>query len=89
MYSWGRRKICYPVPLGYSVACCTIRQQHANERRHHRCPSRLQVGPIFGFAAGVAWKSFETMSQISFRNQCLVMTDWLRTKIFGRDISRV
>lgn len=38
---------------------------------------------------GLAWKSFETMSQVSFRNQCLVFTDWLRTKAFGRDISRV
>jgi hypothetical protein len=39
--------------------------------------------------AGVLWKSFETYSQISFRNRCLVFTDWLRTKMFGRDISRV
>lgn len=47
------------------------------------------IGPIFGYGAGIAWKSFETLSQVSFRNQCLVLTDWLRTKIFGRDISRV
>ncbi|MEW5317674.1 MAG: hypothetical protein WDW38_008956 [Sanguina aurantia] len=47
------------------------------------------LGPLTGYGAGIAWKSFETFSQISFRNQCLVGTDWLRTKIFGRDISRV
>jgi NADH:ubiquinone reductase (non-electrogenic) len=47
------------------------------------------VGPVFGWGAGLLWKGFETYSQISFRNQCLVATDWLRTKIFGRDISRV
>ncbi|KAJ9530914.1 hypothetical protein QJQ45_028792, partial [Haematococcus lacustris] len=35
------------------------------------------------------WKSFETYSQFSFRNQCLVASDWVRTKLFGRDISRV
>jgi NADH:ubiquinone reductase (non-electrogenic) len=48
-----------------------------------------QLGPIFGFGAGLLWKGFETYSQISLRNQVLVATDWLRTKIFGRDISRV
>jgi NADH:ubiquinone reductase (non-electrogenic) len=47
------------------------------------------VGPITGFTAGLLWKGFETYSQVSFRNQCLVALDWLRTKIFGRDISRV
>ena len=46
------------------------------------------VGPVVGPFAGFAWKSFETMSQISFRNQCLVATDWVRAKVFGRDISR-
>jgi NADH:ubiquinone reductase (non-electrogenic) len=38
---------------------------------------------------GVMWKGFETYSQISFRNIALVSSDWLRTKIFGRDISKV
>eukprot|EP00195_Chlamydomonas_chlamydogama_P008836 CAMPEP_0202898464 /NCGR_PEP_ID=MMETSP1392-20130828/6978_1 /ASSEMBLY_ACC=CAM_ASM_000868 /TAXON_ID=225041 /ORGANISM="Chlamydomonas chlamydogama, Strain SAG 11-48b" /LENGTH=558 /DNA_ID=CAMNT_0049584399 /DNA_START=316 /DNA_END=1992 /DNA_ORIENTATION=- len=48
-----------------------------------------KLGPLTGYAAGLIWKSFETYSQISFRNKCLVATDWLRTKLFGRDISRV
>jgi NADH dehydrogenase FAD-containing subunit len=39
--------------------------------------------------AGLMWKGFETYSQISFRNIFLVSLDWIRTKIFGRDISRV
>lgn len=47
------------------------------------------VGPIVGLFAGYAWRGFETFSQISFRNQCLVTIDWARTKIFGRDTSRV
>lgn len=47
------------------------------------------VGPIMGLFAGYAWRGFETFSQISFRNQCLVTIDWARTKIFGRDTSRV
>ncbi len=78
-----------------------------------------------GFFAGLAWKGFETYSQYSFRNLCLVSVDWVRTashvhvilslfncechvtswppslrqqpvpmpqvrtKVFGRDISRV
>mmetsp|Transcript_9846 Transcript_9846/g.24576 ORF Transcript_9846/g.24576 Transcript_9846/m.24576 type:complete len:605 (-) Transcript_9846:893-2707(-) len=47
------------------------------------------LGPFTGFTAGLVWKSFETYSQFSFRNQCLVASDWIRTKLFGRDISRV
>ena len=47
------------------------------------------VGPVMGLAAGFAWRGFETFSQISFRNQCLVTIDWARTKLFGRDTSRV
>ncbi len=48
-----------------------------------------KVGALTGRTAGLMWKSFETFSQISFRNQCLVAVDWVRTKLFGRDISRV
>jgi len=46
------------------------------------------VGALTGRAAGLGWKGFETLSQISPRSQALVATDWLRSKIFGRDISR-
>ena len=46
-------------------------------------------GPLFGNGAGVMWRGFETISQISLRNAVLVSIDWLRTKAFGRDISRV
>ncbi|KAL4519751.1 hypothetical protein Ndes2526B_g01679 [Nannochloris sp. 'desiccata'] len=47
------------------------------------------IGPVMGLFAGFAWRGFETFSQISFRNQCLVTIDWARTKVFGRDTSRV
>ena len=40
-------------------------------------------------SAGVMWKGFETYSQISLRNIFLVSSDWVRTKVFGRDISKV
>jgi len=43
---------------------------------------------VKGFAAGIIWKGFETISQVSIRNIFLVAADMVRTKIFGRDISR-
>jgi NADH:ubiquinone reductase (non-electrogenic) len=48
-----------------------------------------KVGPLYGLGAGFVWKSFETYSQFSWRNKALVSIDWLRTKVFGRDVSRV
>jgi NADH:ubiquinone reductase (non-electrogenic) len=47
------------------------------------------LGAISGLGAGLVWKGFETYSQFSWRNKALVSIDWLRTKVFGRDISRV
>lgn len=47
------------------------------------------VGPLMGLTAGLVWRGFETWSQISFRNRVLVASDWARTKLFGRDTSRV
>ncbi len=47
------------------------------------------VSILKGFLAGLVWKSFETMSQVSLRNQVLVAGDLLRAKLFGRDLSRV
>ena len=42
-----------------------------------------------GLLAGLVWKGFETVSQISLRNRVLVSGDLLRTKLFGRDLSRI
>ena len=47
------------------------------------------VGKLRGVGAGLAWKGFETLSQVSLRNQALVAFDWLRAKVFGRDMSRL
>lgn len=47
------------------------------------------VAIVKGVAAGLIWKSFETVSQVSPRNIFLVASDMIRTKIFGRDISRI
>ena len=47
------------------------------------------VSVLKGILAGLVWKSFETVSQVSLRNQVLVFGDMLRSKVFGRDLSRV
>jgi len=46
------------------------------------------IGAITGPVAGLAWKAYETISQVSRKNQTLVGWDWLRTEVFGRDTSR-
>ncbi|CAE8689825.1 unnamed protein product [Polarella glacialis] len=46
------------------------------------------LGPITGPLAGVAWKAYETISQISWNNRALVGLDWLRSEVFGRSTSR-
>ncbi|KAK9866896.1 hypothetical protein WJX84_007114 [Apatococcus fuscideae] len=51
------------------------------------------VSPLTGYGAGEDRPPFPPAPlyeiQISFRNLFLVSVDWVRTKVFGRDISRV
>lgn len=54
-----------------------------------RLAAALPEMALRGFTAGSMWKSFETASQFSWRNRLLVAGDLARTKLFGRDISRV
>lgn len=35
------------------------------------------------------WRSVYLSKQVSMRNRSLVLTDWLKTQIFGRDITRI
>lgn len=46
-------------------------------------------GPLYGLGPGLMLRGFGAVSQLSLRNKVLVLLDWLRTKAFGRDISRV
>jgi len=46
------------------------------------------IGAITGKLAGLGWKAYETISQVSNKNRTLVGWDWVRTEIFGRDTSR-
>lgn len=46
-------------------------------------------GTLHGLAIGHLWKGMETMMQVSPRNMSMVFFDWVRTKIFGRNMSDV
>jgi len=47
------------------------------------------LGPYSGPLSGVAWKTYETAAQVSWKNRALVGLDWIRTEVFGRSTSRI
>lgn len=56
--------------------------------------TQVQLGevPLFNFAgkrAFALWRSVYLAKQASTRNQALIAVDWLRTGVFGRDITRL
>lgn len=42
-----------------------------------------------GYLGGQAWRTLETMMQVSARTRWLVAHDWVRASLFGRNISDV
>jgi len=51
--------------------------------------SRLPgLNSITGFLAFIGWRSVYWSLQLSLRNRFMLSTDWLRTMIFGRDLTR-
>jgi len=42
----------------------------------------------YGFATWIFWRSAYITKLVSFKNKVLVLFDWMKTSIFGRDISR-
>lgn len=50
-------------------------------------PSTFPFKALKGWLVGQAWRSFETWRQVSARNRWMVQSDWIRTKLFGRNIS--
>jgi len=42
-----------------------------------------------GLAAFVLWRSVYIVKQVSFRNRVLVLFDWIKSRIFGRDLTRI
>lgn len=56
--------------------------------------SQIQLGdtPIFSYAGSVGfmlWRSVYFVKQVATRNRVLVLFDWLKCKIFGRDVTRL
>lgn len=55
--------------------------------------SQVQLGdvPLFSYAGSVSfilWRSVYLVKQVATRNRMLVLFDWFKCKIFGRDITR-
>lgn len=48
----------------------------------------LKFGEYSARAGNLLWRSVYLVKQVSTRNRVLVLNDWLRTRVFGRDISR-
>ena len=47
------------------------------------------VSQTKGLAAFVLWRSVYIVKQVSFRNRVLVLFDWVKSRIFGRDLTRI
>ncbi|KAF8066288.1 NDB1 [Scenedesmus sp. PABB004] len=47
------------------------------------------LGAVVGPEAGLLWRGYETIAQISGRNRTAVALNWVKTKLFGRAISNV
>jgi NADH dehydrogenase FAD-containing subunit len=48
--------------------------------------SRLKISGRLGFGL---WRSVYFMKQASFRNRFTVAVDWLKARLFGRDITTI
>ncbi|CAJ1457325.1 unnamed protein product [Effrenium voratum] len=46
------------------------------------------VSETKGLAAFVLWRSVYIVKQVSFRNRVLVLFDWIKSRLFGRDLTR-
>jgi NADH:ubiquinone reductase (non-electrogenic) len=44
--------------------------------------------PVWGNPAFWLWKSVYITKQVSFRNRVLILVDWAKTRVFGRDLSQ-
>lgn len=42
---------------------------------------------VWGGLAYLLWRSVYITKQVSLRNRVLILFDWLKTRVFGRDIS--
>lgn len=56
--------------------------------------TQVEIGdvPIFSYAGSISfvlWRSVYLVKQVATRNRVLVTFDWLKSAIFGRDITRL
>lgn len=56
--------------------------------------SQVEIGdvPVFSYAGSVAfllWRSVYLVKQVATRNRVLVTFDWIKSALFGRDITRL
>ncbi|CAE8725670.1 unnamed protein product [Polarella glacialis] len=47
------------------------------------------VSSASGTAAFILWRSVYIVKQVSFRNRLLVLFDWAKSRVFGRDLTRL
>lgn len=47
-----------------------------------------KVSQAKGTAAFLLWRSVYIVKQVSFRNRVLVLFDWIKSRLFGRDLTR-
>ena len=40
-----------------------------------------------GLAGWILWRSVYLTKQVAFRNRVLVLFDWVKSRVFGRDIA--
>ena len=85
-WRWPPLQVCH---MSFTCPSHVIRQRMCRAGAAVTCFPGIMAADGTCTGTGVMWKGFETYSQISFRNIALVSSDWLRTKIFGRDISKV
>jgi len=55
--------------------------------------SQIQVGdfPLFAYSGSVAfllWRSVYLVKQVATKNRLLVTFDWIKSSLFGRDMTR-
>ncbi|KAG2424789.1 hypothetical protein HXX76_014213 [Chlamydomonas incerta] len=59
---------------------------------HERALTQVEAFDVInlklaGTLAFLLWKSVYITKQVSFRNRVLILFDWMKTRVFGRDIS--
>jgi len=50
--------------------------------------NRFNLQPLSGRGAAYLWKSFYFTEMFTGRTKTLLAFDWVRTRLYGRDISR-